>query len=101
MTDQAKPAKQSPSAQRIRRAIWVVAVNLVFNSVASDAIREVAAHNNVRYYDATADLKVRFGAAPEHYYIPNDMHFNEHRLRAYSLAVAKFLATAVPGDKSD
>lgn len=57
-----------------------------------------SARNNVRYYDATDDLKVEFGAAPERYYIPNDMHFNERGLRAYSDAVAKYLSTAIPGD---
>ena len=70
----------------------------VFNNVVSDAIREVATRNNVRYYDATDDLKVEFGAAPERYYIPNDMHFNERGLQAYGLAVAKYLSTAIPGD---
>jgi hypothetical protein len=70
----------------------------VFNNVASDAIREVAARNNVRYYDATDDLKMQFGATPERYYIPNDMHFNALGLRAYGLAVAKYLTTAIPSD---
>lgn len=70
----------------------------VFNDVVSATIREVATHNNVRYYDATDDLKIEFGAAPERYYIPNDMHFNERGLRAYGLAVAKYLSTAIPGD---
>jgi hypothetical protein len=71
---------------------------VVFNSVASDTIREVAARHNVRYYDATDDLRKVFGGAPERYYIPNDMHFNERGLQAYGLAVAKYLATAIPGD---
>jgi hypothetical protein len=70
----------------------------VFNNVVSDTIREVAARNNVRYYDATDELKTEFGAAPERYYIPNDMHFNERGLKAYGLAVAKYLATTLPGD---
>jgi len=69
-----------------------------FNTVVSDTIREVAARNHVRYYDATDDLKVQFGTSPESYYIPNDMHFNERGLQAYSLAVAKYLAGAIPGD---
>jgi hypothetical protein len=69
-----------------------------FNSIVSDTIRDVAGRNNVRYYDATDDLKVEFGAAPERYYIPNDMHFNERGLKAYSLAVGKYLATAIPSD---
>lgn len=71
---------------------------VVFNSIASDTIRQVAARNNVRYYDATHDLKMAFGGAPERYYIPHDMHFNERGLQAYGLAVAKYLATAIPGD---
>lgn len=70
----------------------------VFNNIVSDTIREVAARNNVRYYDATDDLKLQFGSTPERYYIPNDMHFNERGLKAYSLAVAKYLATTIPGD---
>jgi hypothetical protein len=69
-----------------------------FNNVVSDTIREVASRNGVRYYDATDDLKVQFGTSPESYYIPNDMHFNERGLQAYSLAVAKYLAGAIPGD---
>jgi lysophospholipase L1-like esterase len=73
----------------------------VFNNIVSDTIREVATRGHVRYYDATDDLKTEFGATPERYYIANDMHFNERGLQAYSLAVAKFLATAVPGDKPD
>lgn len=51
----------------------------VFNNLISDTIREVTARNNVRYYDATDDLKAEFGAAPERYFIPSDMHFNEAR----------------------
>lgn len=70
----------------------------VFNNIVSDTIRDVAVRNNVRYYDATDDLKIAFGSEPERYYIPNDMHFNERGLKAYSLAVAKYLATAIPGD---
>jgi len=70
----------------------------VFNSIISDTIRDVASRNNVRYYDATDDLKLQFGAEPEPYYIPNDMHFNERGLKVYTLAVAKYLATAIPGD---
>jgi hypothetical protein len=70
----------------------------VFNSVVSDTIRDVASRNKVRCYDATDDLKIEFGAEPERYYIPNDMHFNERGLKAYSLSVAKYLATIIPGD---
>lgn len=69
----------------------------VFNNVISDTIREVATRNNVRYYDATDDLKAQFGSAPERYYIANDMHFNERGLQACGLAVAKYLAVAIPG----
>jgi hypothetical protein len=69
----------------------------VFNNIVSDTIGEVAARHNVRHYDATDDLKTTFSAAPERYYIPNDMHFNASGLNAYSDAVAKYLATAIPG----
>ena len=81
-----------PHLENLRRS------GAVFNNVISDTIDEVANRNNVRYYDATDDLKVQFGAAPERYYIPNDMHLNERGLKAYSLAVAKYLAAAIPGD---
>jgi hypothetical protein len=50
----------------------------------------------VRFYDATADLKLAFGDEPQAYYIPGDMHFNEPGLRAYGIAVAKFLAANLP-----
>jgi len=63
-----------------------------FNDVVSAAVQEVASRHNVRYYDATADLSKEFGSDPERYYIPNDMHFNPAGLRAYGVAVARYLA---------
>jgi hypothetical protein len=67
----------------------------VFNDVVSAAVRDVAAWYNVRYYDATADLRAEFGTVPERYYIRGDMHFNPEGLRAYGTAVAKYLAASV------
>jgi len=66
-----------------------------FNDVVSTTVREVAARHNARYYDATEDLKAQFGLHPERYYIPDDMHFNEHGLRAYGVAVARYLGSIV------
>jgi len=66
-----------------------------FNDIVSTTVREVAARHNVRYYDATDDLKAQFGLYPERYYIPNDVHFNERGQRAYGVAVAKYLASGL------
>jgi hypothetical protein len=63
-----------------------------YNNIVSEALREVASRHHVRYYDATDNLKAEFGGVPENYYIPNDMHLNETGLRAYGVAVAKYLA---------
>jgi lysophospholipase L1-like esterase len=63
-----------------------------YNNIVSEALREVAARHHVRYYDAADDLQVEFGGTPENYYLPNDMHLNAAGLRAYGVAVAKYLA---------
>jgi lysophospholipase L1-like esterase len=67
-----------------------------FNNIVSAALRKVASRHHVRYYDATEDMKVQFGNTPENYYIPNDMHFNEAGLRAYAVAVSRYLAATPP-----
>jgi lysophospholipase L1-like esterase len=66
-----------------------------FNNVVSEVLRDVASRNNVRYYDATEELKVEFGGSPETYYIPDDVHFNAAGTRAYGIAVGKYLAHAL------
>jgi hypothetical protein len=62
-----------------------------YNNIVSETLREVASRHGVRYYDATDDLKERFGSEPERYYIPNDPHFNQAGARVYSIAVAEHL----------
>ena len=71
-----------------------------YNRIVAETIGEVAARNGVRYYDATADLAARFGGAFRDYYGPDNMHFNEAGLRAYSLAVANFLVASAPSPAS-
>jgi hypothetical protein len=73
----------------------VAATGTPYNHVLVDAIREVASRHGVRFYDATDDLKADFAATPERYYIPDDMHFNALGLRAYGLAVARYLTAVV------
>jgi hypothetical protein len=63
-----------------------------YNSVVSQTLRDVASRHGARYYDATDDLKVRFGNDPGSYYIPHDVHFNQAGQRVYGIAVAKYLA---------
>ncbi len=69
--------------------------NGAFNGVVSTTIRKVAARYGVRYYDATEDLKAEFGDKATDYYILDDMHLNALGLRAYGLAVAKYLAREI------
>ncbi len=69
--------------------------NGAFNGVVSTTIRKVAARHGVRYYDATEDLKAEFGDKATDYYILDDMHLNALGLRAYALAVAKYLAREI------
>jgi hypothetical protein len=68
---------------------------VVFNDIVSETVRDVAARNNVRYYDATDDLRREFGKEPQRYYIPDDVHFNADGTRAYGTAVAKYLGKAL------
>ena len=71
------------------------APGVVFNNIVADTVREVASRHRVRFYDATGDLKAEFGAEPQKYYIPNDVHFNAAGTRAYGIAVAKYLAATL------
>lgn len=65
---------------------------VVFNNVISAAVQETALRHGVKYYDATDELRKKFGVKPESYYFPNDMHLNAAGLRAYGTAVARYLA---------
>jgi hypothetical protein len=64
----------------------------VFNDVVADSVRDVAHQYNVRFFDATDRLRSEFDGNPGRYYIRDDMHFNSRGLRAYAIAVAKYLA---------
>jgi hypothetical protein len=66
-----------------------------FNNLVSEILRDVASRHDVRYYDATEDLRQEFREEPQKYYIPDDMHFNSAGTRAYGTAVAKYLARAL------
>jgi hypothetical protein len=66
-----------------------------YNNIVSETLREVASRHGVRYYDATEDMKERFGSDPGRYYIPGDMHFNQAGARAYSIAVAERLGQMI------
>jgi hypothetical protein len=63
-----------------------------YNNIVSETLREVTARHGVRYYDATEDLRERFGNDPERYYIPGDPHFNQAGARIYGMAVAEHFA---------
>ncbi len=47
-------------------------------------IEEAAKNRGIRFYDASQDLKEKFGSHPEDYYVKNDMHLNENGLRIYA-----------------
>jgi hypothetical protein len=64
----------------------------VFNDVLADSVRDVAHQYNVRFFDATDRLRSEFDGNLGRYYIRDDMHFNSRGLRAYAIAVAKYLA---------
>jgi len=63
-----------------------------FNNVIFEAVKEVAAANNVKIYDSLPDLQAAFNGQPEAYYFKNDMHFNFKGMGAYSAAVSAQLA---------
>ncbi len=73
----------------------VAVAGAAFNNIVSDTVREVASRRHVRFYDAAEDLRAEFGTEPQKYYIPHDVHFNADGQRAYGVAVAKYLATAL------
>jgi hypothetical protein len=76
----------------------VSSAGVVFNNVVAETVQDVATRYNVRYYDATTDLKAEFGEDPQKYYIPDDAHFNADGTRAYGMAVAKYLAESLRCD---
>ncbi|MGD9658387.1 MAG: hypothetical protein AB7U61_12270 [Methylocystis sp.] len=63
-----------------------------FNNVISEAVKDVAVANNVKFYDSLPDLQAAFDGHPEKYYFKNDMHFNFKGMEAYSEAVSAQLA---------
>jgi hypothetical protein len=64
----------------------------VFNNVIFEAIKDVAADNNVKIYDSSPDLQLSFNGRPELYYFNKDMHFNFKGMEAYGQAVSAKLA---------
>lgn len=64
----------------------------VFNNVIFEAVKDVAADNNVKIYDSSPDLQISFNGRPELYYFKNDMHFNFKGMEAYGQAVSAKLA---------
>jgi hypothetical protein len=68
-----------------------------FNDIVSTTLAQTAARYQLKYYDATADLRAEMAPDPEKYYQYPDPHFNELGSRAYGIAVAKYLATVLNG----
>jgi hypothetical protein len=71
-----------------------------FNDIVATTVASVASRYGAGFYDASADLQREFGADPRKYYIANDMHLNELGLRAYGLAVARYLVRMSGQDRS-
>lgn len=67
----------------------------VWNNLVSSTVQEMCIANNFHFFNATATLKQRFGAHPEEFYWPGDMHFSFEGLEEFSNAVAAFMATDV------
>jgi hypothetical protein len=68
----------------------------VWNGIVSSSVEKTCVANNLRFYNATAALKQRFGSKPENFYWwTGDMHFNFDGLEEYSNAVAAFMASEV------
>lgn len=65
----------------------------VWNDLVSSTVREMCAANGFHFFNATETLKARFGAHPEEFYWPGDMHFSFEGLEEYSYAVAAFMAS--------
>lgn len=67
-----------------------------WNTFVRDTLERVARRSGVAFYDATDDLRQEFGASPQAYYWPNDMHFNFEGLAAY----ARHLSTRIEAQLS-
>lgn len=60
-----------------------------WNDVVPRAIARAAGRHQVRFYNATQDLRGMFGDRPQDYYWRGDIHFNFEGLAAYGECVAK------------
>lgn len=70
------------------------ATGRVWNDFVSSTVREACTANHFLFFDATMTLKQQSGSRPEQlYWREGDMHYNYEGLEAYSLAVAKFMAS--------
>ncbi len=68
-----------------------------WNDIIASTVEQVARSHGAIYYDATPELRQQFGADAASYYWSNgDIHFNFKGQKAYSEAVARFLATRLP-----
>ena len=67
------------------------ATNHYWNNFVSETIQKVAERHAVPFYNATQDLKHRFGHRPEQYYWKENMHFNFKGLAVYGELVARQL----------
>lgn len=67
----------------------------VWNNLVSSTVQQMCVANKFHFFNATAELKRKFGSQPEEYYWPGDMHFSFEGLEAYSKAVAAFMAEDV------
>jgi hypothetical protein len=67
----------------------------VWNDLVSSTVRKICIENDFLFFSATETLKKRFGAHPEDFYWPGDMHYSFEGLEEYSNAVAAFMASAM------
>jgi lysophospholipase L1-like esterase len=64
-----------------------------WNTFVAEIVGRVAARHGIPFYDATEDLRRRFGSRPAAFYVPGDMHFNFAGLEAYATLVAERVVT--------
>ena len=62
-----------------------------WNDVVFEAVKEVAEASGVNIFDAKNDMAMISGNHPEHFYFPNDMHFNYEGLAVYSALIKNHL----------
>lgn len=71
----------------------------IWNDLVSTTVESTARKNEILFFNATEELKKRFGREADQYYWKGDMHFNFKGLEEYSHAIANCMSESLIKEK--